>query len=58
MQVSETSAVPLHLRTLANRLAWQSDREWARNLSLRDRLSLRRDCLKREFLPLKPIRHR
>lgn len=49
------TTTPPHLQTRANRRVWQADREWARKLSLRGRLALIRDRLKREFLPVVPV---
>lgn len=50
--------VPLHLRTKGNQVAWRAEILWVKKLTLQDRLSLRRDALKKEFLPFKPIRRK
>lgn len=46
---------PIHLQTKANRARWQEERVWANKLALRDRMELKRDSTRREFLPVKPI---
>lgn len=48
-------AMPMHLRTPANRKRWQEELVWFRKLCLRDRLACMRDGRKREFLPIRAI---
>ena len=48
----------LHFRTRANRRVWIAERLWARKLGLCDRLLLKRDGARTEFLPIRPIYHR